>query len=92
MAIVPGTKTAIVELCQCLLNKGDLALLPDPGYPDYLSGLAIAEAEIRTMPLKEENKYLPDYTNINESTWQKAKLMFLNYPNNQLEQLHLMLF
>lgn len=82
VAIVPGTKTAIVELCQCLLNKGDYALLPDPGYPDYLSGLAIAEAEICTMPLKEENKYLPDYTQINEQTWQQAKLMFLNYPNN----------
>ncbi|RYG72285.1 pyridoxal phosphate-dependent aminotransferase [Lentibacillus lipolyticus] len=82
VAILFGAKTGLVELHQCLLNPGDLALLPDPGYPDYMSGVALANAETALMPLLEENNFLPDYSRIDESTLERAKLMFLNYPNN----------
>lgn len=82
VAILFGAKTGLVELSQCLLNPGDLALLPDPGYPDYMSGIALAHAKTAFMPLVKENDFLPDYSKIPEDILQKAKLLFLNYPNN----------
>ncbi|WP_252312551.1 pyridoxal phosphate-dependent aminotransferase [Sinobaca sp. H24] len=82
IAVLFGSKAGLVELSQCLLNEGDTALLPDPGYPDYLSGIALAKAESAFMPLLEKNGFLPDYTAISEETWKKAKALFLNYPNN----------
>ncbi|WP_304503056.1 pyridoxal phosphate-dependent aminotransferase [Alteribacillus sp. YIM 98480] len=82
VAILFGAKTGLVEISQCLLNEGDTALLPDPGYPDYLSGTALANANIETMPLLEKNHFLPDYTIIPQEILKKAKLLFLNYPNN----------
>lgn len=82
VAILPGSKTGLVELSQCLLNPGDTALLPDPGYPDYISGIALAQANTVMMPLRAENHFLPDYKELNGSTLDEAKLMFLNYPNN----------
>lgn len=82
VAILFGAKTGLVEISQCLLNKGDLALLPDPGYPDYMSGIALSDAKIAKMPLEANNGYLPDYKRIDVMTLREAKLMFLNYPNN----------
>jgi aminotransferase len=82
VAILFGAKTGLVELSQCLLNPGDMALLPDPGYPDYLSGIALANAKAAFMPLLEENNFLPDYDSITSELLEQAKLMFLNYPNN----------
>jgi len=82
VAILFGAKTGLVELSQCLLDPGDLALLPDPGYPDYMSGIALADAETVFMPLRAENDFLPDYSVISEETLARAKLLFLNYPNN----------
>jgi L-glutamine---4-(methylsulfanyl)-2-oxobutanoate aminotransferase len=82
VAILFGGKAGLVEIPQCLLNPGEHILVPDPGYPDYWSGVALAQAEMITMPLKEENQFLPDYRSLTESELEKAKLMFLNYPNN----------
>jgi aminotransferase len=82
VAILFGGKAGLVEIPQCLLNPGDTVLVPDPGYPDYLSGVALAKAEMVTMPLKEENNFLPDYGELNGDVLDRAKLMFLNYPNN----------
>ncbi|MFD2043588.1 pyridoxal phosphate-dependent aminotransferase [Ornithinibacillus salinisoli] len=82
VAILFGAKTGLVELSQCLLNRGDLALLPDPGYPDYMSGIALANAKTALMPLLKENAFLPDYAMLDEQTLEQAKVMFLNYPNN----------
>ncbi|WP_377891177.1 pyridoxal phosphate-dependent aminotransferase [Alkalihalobacillus sp. R86527] len=82
VAVLFGGKAGLVEVSQCLLNKGDKALMPDPGYPDYWSGVAMAEAEMHPMALLEENDFLPDYNAISEEDFEKAKLMFLNYPNN----------
>ncbi|TDQ36403.1 pyridoxal phosphate-dependent aminotransferase [Aureibacillus halotolerans] len=82
VAVLFGGKTGLVELSQCLLNEGDVALVPDPGYPDYWSGIALAGAKMHEMPLLEENQFLPDYNSIPHETAEKAKMMFLNYPNN----------
>ncbi|MCM3767432.1 pyridoxal phosphate-dependent aminotransferase [Neobacillus niacini] len=82
VAILFGGKAGLVEIPQCLLNPGDTILVPDPGYPDYWSGVALAGAEMTTMPFTEENQFLPDYDKLSPEILAKAKLMFLNYPNN----------
>jgi len=82
VAILFGSKTGLVEISQCLLNPGDLCLVPDPGYPDYWSGIALAGAEMAFMPLRRENRFLPDYAELPEEILDRAKLMFINYPNN----------
>ncbi|CAM3973749.1 pyridoxal phosphate-dependent aminotransferase [Paenibacillus alkaliterrae] len=82
VAILFGGKTGLVEISQCLLNPGDVCLVPDPGYPDYWSGVALAGAEMSFMPLTETNRYLPDYDAISPEIAMRAKLMFMNYPNN----------
>ncbi|MNU88624.1 LL-diaminopimelate aminotransferase [compost metagenome] len=71
-----------MQISQILLNPGDLCLVPDPGYPDYWSGVALAGAEMSFLPLREENNFLPDYETVTAEDKARAKLMFLNYPNN----------
>ncbi|WP_096154947.1 MULTISPECIES: pyridoxal phosphate-dependent aminotransferase [Bacillus] len=82
VAILFGGKAGLVEIPSCLLNDGDTVIVPDPGYPDYWSGVAIARAKMEYMPLLEKNNFLPDYSIVSKDVLQKAKLMFLNYPNN----------
>lgn len=82
VAILFGGKTGLVQLPQILLNPGDVCLVPDPGYPDYWSGVALARAQMTFMPLTEDHQFLPDYDAITPADREKAKLMFLNYPNN----------
>ncbi|MBU5345552.1 pyridoxal phosphate-dependent aminotransferase [Paenibacillus lautus] len=82
VAILFGGKTGLVQLPQVLLNPGDVCLVPDPGYPDYWSGVALARAQMKFMPLTAANRFLPDYGAITPADREKAKLMFLNYPNN----------
>ncbi|GAE30014.1 pyridoxal phosphate-dependent aminotransferase [Halalkalibacter hemicellulosilyticus] len=82
IAILAGTKTGLVEISQCLLNEGDVALVPDPGYPDYWSGLALVGAKMHPMPLIEERDFHPNLEDIPHEIKEQAKLMFLNYPNN----------
>ncbi|WP_421385094.1 pyridoxal phosphate-dependent aminotransferase [Bacillus salacetis] len=82
VAVLFGGKAGLIEVSQCLLDEGDIALVPDPGYPDYWSGVSLARAEMAPMPLRVENDFLPDYSEIVEDVLQAAKLMFLNYPNN----------
>ncbi|WP_240413769.1 pyridoxal phosphate-dependent aminotransferase [Paenibacillus periandrae] len=82
VAILFGGKTGLVEISQCLLNPGDVCLVPDPGYPDYWSGVALSGAKMAFMPLRESNAFLPDYSALSVEDINKAKLMFINYPNN----------
>ncbi|ACX64550.1 pyridoxal phosphate-dependent aminotransferase [Paenibacillus sp. FSL H8-0457] len=82
VAILFGGKTGLVQLPQILLNPGDVCLVPDPGYPDYWSGVALARAQMKFMPLTADNRFLPDYGAISPADREKAKLVFLNYPNN----------
>lgn len=82
VAILFGGKAGLIEIAQCLLNPGDIALVPDPGYPDYWSGIALSGARMHQMPLEEKNQFLPDLEAIPLQVRNSAKLMFLNYPNN----------
>jgi aminotransferase len=82
VAILFGGKAGLVEISQCLLNRGDLCLVPDPGYPDYWSGVALAGANMHMMTLSEDNGFLPDLGAIPQAVADQAKLMFINYPNN----------
>lgn len=82
VAVLFGGKAGLVEIPQCILNPGDIALVPDPGYPDYWSGVELAQGVMEYMPLKAENNFLPDFTVIKQESLEIAKLMFLNYPNN----------
>ncbi|PAV28266.1 LL-diaminopimelate aminotransferase [Virgibacillus profundi] len=82
VAILFGAKAGLVELPLALMNEDELMLLPDPGYPDYLSGAGLANVNYETMPLSAENNYLPDYGNLTEEHKRLAKLIYLNYPNN----------
>jgi L-glutamine---4-(methylsulfanyl)-2-oxobutanoate aminotransferase len=82
VAILFGGKIGLIEISQVLLNPGDVCLVPDPGYPDYWSGVALAGAEMAFMPLKKENRFLPDYSVLDKEDLKRAKLMFMNYPNN----------
>ena len=82
VAILFGTKIGLVELPMAVLNPGDLMLLPDPGYPDYLSGVVLADVQYETLPLVAKNHFLPDYNAISDESKERAKLMYLNYPNN----------
>ncbi|MFT8872221.1 MAG: pyridoxal phosphate-dependent aminotransferase [Sporolactobacillus sp.] len=82
VAILFGSKTGLVEVGSCLLNSGDTVLMPDPGYPDYLSGFALANLQVEPMPLSQENAFLPDYASLSQNVLARAKMMILNYPNN----------
>ncbi|MHB1651120.1 MAG: LL-diaminopimelate aminotransferase [Desulfitobacteriaceae bacterium] len=81
MALI-GSKEGIAHIALCYLNPGDIALIPDPGYPVYAVGAMLAGGVPYAMPLKEENNFLPDFAEIPEDIARKAKIMFLNYPNN----------
>jgi LL-diaminopimelate aminotransferase len=77
-----GSKEGIAHLCMSYLNPGDLVLVCDPAYPVHFNGVILAGGKIYSMPLLEKNSFLPDFTSIPQKTAQKAKIMFLNYPNN----------
>ena len=77
-----GAKEGIGHAALCFIEPGDLALLPDPGYPVYSVGTLFAGGECHTMPLLEENGWIPDLDAISEQVALKATVMWLNYPNN----------
>ncbi|MDR3288444.1 MAG: LL-diaminopimelate aminotransferase [Peptococcaceae bacterium] len=77
-----GTKEGIAHINFCYIDPGDYALIPDPGYPVYASSVLLAGGIPYKMPLREENGFLPDLEAIPEEIARKAKLMFINYPNN----------
>lgn len=82
VAILFGGKAGLVEVSEIYLNPGDVALVPDPGYPDYWSGIAIAGGRMVKLPLLAEHAFLPDLEAVSAADWQAAKLLFLNYPHN----------
>lgn len=77
-----GSKEGIAHIPLAFLNKGDYALVPEPCYPPYKGGTILAGGVPYILPLKEENNFLPDLSRIPKSVLKKAKLLFLNYPNN----------
>src|SRR5207237_1845149 len=79
VAIVPGTKTAIVELSLVLADEGQTVVLPDPYYPDYPSGPALAGAGIGYLPLDDERGWAPDFR---RAPTDDVAAVYLNYPSN----------
>lgn len=77
-----GSKEGIAHLPLAFINPGDAVLVPDPCYPPYRSGTIFAGGEILYMPLLESRKFLPDLKSINHHLLHKAKMIFINYPNN----------
>lgn len=77
-----GAKEGIGHAALCFIEPGDIALVPDPGYPVYSVGTWFAGGECHWMPLLEENGWLPDLDAIPEDAARKAKVIWLNYPNN----------
>lgn len=77
-----GSKEGIAHLPWALLNPGDIALIPDPAYPVYKTATILCNSLPYLMPLLEENAFLPDLKKIDPQIARKAKLMYLNYPNN----------
>lgn len=77
-----GAKECIFNLSVCFLDPEDVALASDPGYPVYTGGPILVGAEPVLMPLVPELGFAPDFDAIPRETLERAKLMFLNYPNN----------
>ena len=77
-----GSKEGIAHIPLAFVNPGDEVLVPDPCYPPYKGGTIFAGGVPYIMPLTAENKFLPDLEAIDFQVANRAKMMFLNYPNN----------
>ncbi len=80
--VLLGSKEGLAHVSWVFMDPGDVALIPDPAYPVYQRGVELAGGEAVFMPLLKENSWLPDFDKIEKKDLSKAKLMFLNYPNN----------
>jgi len=85
--IVPtyGSKEAIFLLAQVLVDPGSetrLVVVPEPAYPVYERGAVFAGAEVQFVPLLDENAFLPDLDAVDEETWRRTAIFWVNYPNN----------
>jgi len=80
---VCGGKEGVANIARAFINPGDIVLCPNPGYPVYENGATkLCDGEPYIMPLRKENNFLPDLEEIDTKILKKAKLMYLNYPNN----------
>ena len=77
-----GSKELIAHMPLALTNPGDIVLCPEPGYPPYRSGTIFALCEPYVMPLRKENGFLPDLDAIPADVAKRAKILYVNYPNN----------
>lgn len=80
--VLMGSQDGLAHLALACINPGDVALVPDPGYPIYACSILLAGGELYPMPLLAENSFLPDLSAIPAETLQRARLLWLNYPNN----------
>jgi aminotransferase len=76
VAVLPGSKTGLMEFAQVCVERGESIVLPDPGYPDYRSAIALAAARHETLPLGEDGA--PDW----DGAPRAAAALYLNYPSN----------
>ena len=77
-----GAKEGIGHAALCFIDPGDIALVPDPAYPVYAIGTMFAGGESHYVPLLEKNAWLVDFQEISTEAAKKAKVLWLNYPNN----------
>ena len=79
---VLGGKEGVAHIALACLDPEDVCLAPEPGYPPYTSGPLFAGADLQYLPLRAENEFAPDLDGIPAEVWERANLLFLNYPNN----------
>jgi LL-diaminopimelate aminotransferase len=79
---VNGSQEGMGHIGMALCNKGDVVLLPDPGYPAFYSGAALGEADVEYYPLIKENGFLPRLDLIDEEILKRTKYIVLSYPSN----------
>lgn len=77
-----GSKEGIGHMALCLIDPGDIALVPDPGYPVYSIGTMLAGGSSYFLPLEAGNDFLPDLSSVPEEVARRAKVLWINYPNN----------
>ena len=77
-----GSKEGIAHIAFCLIDPGDFALVPDPGYPVYSFGTTLAGGRVYYLGLNSRNNFLPDLNRIPKNIIERAKVLWLNYPNN----------
>jgi LL-diaminopimelate aminotransferase len=77
-----GSKEGIVHLCQAFLQRGEVAVVPEPGYLAYLGGALLGEAEVVPYPLRPRTRFLVELEELPADVLRRTKLVFLNYPNN----------
>ncbi len=77
-----GSKEGIGHIAFCFIDPGDVALVPDPGYPVYAFGTQMAGGRPFYLSLKAENSFLPDFRGIKDFILEKTRLLWINYPNN----------
>jgi LL-diaminopimelate aminotransferase len=77
-----GSKEGLAHLPLAVLNPGEISLVPDPCYPVYRSSSMFAGADVHLMPLEPGLGFRPDFDAIGADIYARARLMFLNYPNN----------
>jgi aspartate/methionine/tyrosine aminotransferase len=82
-----GSKEGIMHICMTYLNKNDIVLVPNPGYPTYSSAVKLAGGKCFEYKLKQKNNYEPDFDKLEKSKLKKVKLMFVNYPQMPTGQL-----
>ena len=78
-----GSKEGIAHLALAVLDCGETALVPEPGYPVYAMGSLLADASPYWLPLREENAFLHDFDEVPRAVLEESKILWLNYPNNQ---------
>lgn len=77
-----GSKEGIGHVSLCFIDPGDIALIPDPGYPVYAAGTLFAGGQAYELPLEEESGWLPDLEAIPADVAHRARVIWINYPNN----------
>lgn len=84
-----GSKEGIMHICMTYLEEGDIALIPNPGYPAYRSAVSLAGGMAVDYDLQKENNWMPGFDALEKLDLSKVKLMFVNYPHMPTGQLPL---
>jgi LL-diaminopimelate aminotransferase len=82
--VLMGTQDGLAHLALALADEGDMALIPDPGYPIYETNLILAGVTPYYLSLQEKNAYKPQFHDVPAEVWERARFLLLNYPSNPL--------
>jgi alanine-synthesizing transaminase len=77
-----GSKEGLSHLCLALLDEGDVVQVPNPCYPIHIYGVICSGANVISIPLSEENDFIPDISHITRDMWPRPKMLILNFPSN----------